>query len=235
VFQANRHGLVVHFRSININRAKSGFADPRNSRMETMQKQWRASLLALMVALTAGSIALAEGKGKGASGGLARAMSKVGGTSGAGSASSGLNRASQNLSRTGNNLGRSSLGKTNALKSSQLGHAPIGGALGSTPIGGAQAVNQAARHQGQLLIEQRNRDHRLSQAQHLREIASRNGNAELAANADRMAAAAEQHYQDRVAQLARFGVTDPTLQPPAVPVPTPVDPAAVVPGSETTP
>lgn len=70
-----------------------------------------------------------------------------------------------------------------------------------------------ARHQKPLAIEQLNRDKRIAQAQHLREIAARNGNAELAANADRMEAFAHEHYRQRVEHLARFGVTDSVLDP----------------------
>ena len=67
--------------------------------------------------------------------------------------------------------------------------------------------------QQQLLIDQRNRDHKLSQAQHLREIARRNGNPNLLANADRMEAEAKEQYARRLAQLEKFGVTDPTVTP----------------------
>jgi len=67
--------------------------------------------------------------------------------------------------------------------------------------------------QQQLLIDQRNRDHKLAQAQHLREIAQRNGNPNLLANADRMAAEAKEQYAQRLAQLEKFGVTDPTVTP----------------------
>jgi hypothetical protein len=67
------------------------------------------------------------------------------------------------------------------------------------------------KKQKQLLIEQRNRDKRIAQAQHLRAIAERNGNPNLLANADRMEAAAHEHYARRVAQLEKFGVTDPLL------------------------
>jgi hypothetical protein len=69
------------------------------------------------------------------------------------------------------------------------------------------------KKQQQLLIEQRNRDKRIAQAQHLREIAERNGNANLAANADRMEAFAHDHYARRVQHLEKFGVTDPLLNP----------------------
>jgi hypothetical protein len=67
------------------------------------------------------------------------------------------------------------------------------------------------KKQKQLEIEQRNRDKRLAQAQHLREIGERNGNQSLLDNADRMEAFAHDHYARRVSQLEKFGVTDPTL------------------------
>ena len=69
------------------------------------------------------------------------------------------------------------------------------------------------KKQKQLEIEQRNRDKRLAQAQHLREIGERNGNQNLLDNADRMEAFAHDHYARRVSQLEKFGVTDPTLDP----------------------
>ena len=164
-----------------------------------MQLIWRASGVATLMVVVCTSLVLAEGKGKG--GGLARALSKAGGKGGANAA---LGRAGQNLSRSGGSLGRSGLGKTSAANAGPLGS-----------IAGA-----ASRHQKQLLVEQRNRDQRLAQAEHLRQIAARNGDAELAANADRMAAFAEQHYQDRLAHLARFGVSEPPpAEPPAVVLP----------------
>jgi len=164
-----------------------------------MQLIWRAGGVAMFAAVICCGLALADGKGKG--GGLARALSKAGGKGGAGAA---LGRAGQNLSRTGGSLGRSGLGKAGAANA---------GPLGSIAGG-------ASRHQKQLLIEQRNRDQRLAQADHLRQIAERNGDAELAANADRMAEFAQQHYQDRVAHLARFGVSEPApAEPPAAVLP----------------
>jgi hypothetical protein len=69
------------------------------------------------------------------------------------------------------------------------------------------------KKQKQLLIEQRNRDKRIAQAQHLREIGERNGNQNLLDNADRMEAFAHDHYARRVGQLEKLGVTDPTLNP----------------------
>jgi hypothetical protein len=87
------------------------------------------------------------------------------------------------------------------------------------PTGPGGLVNNPTndlKKQQQLLIEQRNRDHKIAQAQHLREIAQRNGNQNLLANADRMEAQANAHYAQRVAQLEKFGVTDPTLTPSGV-------------------
>ena len=65
----------------------------------------------------------------------------------------------------------------------------------------------------QLLLAQKHRDKKIAQAEHLRAIAERNGNANLLANADRMEAQAQSQYAKRVAHLEKFGVTDPTLPP----------------------
>ena len=63
----------------------------------------------------------------------------------------------------------------------------------------------------QLANFQRQRDKKISQAEHLRQIAERNGNANLAANADRMEAQAHEKYAQKVSHLEKFGVTDPEL------------------------
>jgi hypothetical protein len=63
----------------------------------------------------------------------------------------------------------------------------------------------------QLANFQRQRDKKLAQAEHLRQIAERNGNANLLANADRMEDQAYQEYARKVMHLERFGVTDPLL------------------------
>jgi hypothetical protein len=65
----------------------------------------------------------------------------------------------------------------------------------------------------QLANFQRQRDTKIAQAEHLREIAERNGNANLLANADRMEAQALSQYEKKVAHLEKFGVTDPALDP----------------------
>lgn len=75
------------------------------------------------------------------------------------------------------------------------------------------ATDAYNKKQKQLAIEQQNRDKRLAQAQHLREIGERNGNQNLIDNADRMEAFAHDHYARRVSQLEKFGVTDPLLNP----------------------
>src|SRR5688572_20986423 len=54
----------------------------------------------------------------------------------------------------------------------------------------------ANKKEHQLQLFQQQRDKKLAQAEHLREIADRNGNANLAANADRMEAQALQQYAD---------------------------------------
>lgn len=74
-------------------------------------------------------------------------------------------------------------------------------------------TDTANKKQKQLEIAQRQRDKRLSQADHLREIADKNGNQNLADAADRMEAHAHELYQQRVDQLSKFGVSDPALDP----------------------
>jgi hypothetical protein len=70
----------------------------------------------------------------------------------------------------------------------------------------------------QLQLFQQHRNKRLAQADHLREIAERNGNANLAANADHMEAQALQQYAAKVSHLEKFGVSDPLLNPEQPPV-----------------
>ena len=78
----------------------------------------------------------------------------------------------------------------------------------------------------QLANFQRQRDQQLAQADHLRQIAERNGNENLLANADRMEAQALDQYARKAARLEKFGVTDPALPPGGVnnPVGPGVDP-----------
>jgi hypothetical protein len=75
----------------------------------------------------------------------------------------------------------------------------------------SESAETAGTKQKQLELAQRQRDKRLTQADHLREIAERNGNPNLAANADRMEAHAQELYQQRVDHLSKFGVTDPAI------------------------
>jgi len=76
---------------------------------------------------------------------------------------------------------------------------------------GAGETTPYNKKEKQLANFQRQRDKKLSQAEHLREIAERNGNANLAANADRMEAQAHEQYSRKVSHLEKFGVTDPEL------------------------
>jgi len=145
--------------------------------------------------------------------GLGRALSQAGKSVSA----PGLNKAStagSSLSRAGNGLGRAG----GLQRAPGLARGPLGKGLGKAKDIDSAAVNgpkdPAVQHEKQLQIEQRNRDHRLAQAQKLRALAEKNGDAELLANADRMEAAATDHYQQRVEQLGRFGVTDLSLNPP---------------------
>ena len=81
------------------------------------------------------------------------------------------------------------------------------------------------KKQKQLANFQRQRDKKIAQAEHLREIAERNGNANLLANADRMEAQANAEYAKKVAHLEKFGVTDPLLNPDGGVIDPPLPPA----------
>lgn len=157
--------------------------------------------------------------------GLGRALSQAGKNIKAPS----MNKAGSSLSRAGSKLGRgsgSSLGRAPALARGPLAKLPKNGAVPGNAISDA-AKDPALRHQHQLQIEQRNRDQRLAQAAKLRALAEKNGDADLAANADRMEQAALDHYQQRVDQLGRFGVEDLSLNAPqggVVVDPTPASP-----------
>jgi hypothetical protein len=59
-------------------------------------------------------------------------------------------------------------------------------------------------------------------------VADRNGNANLADNADRMESFAREHYARRAAELQRRGLSDPLLADPA---PAPTFPIDAPPGS----
>jgi hypothetical protein len=85
--------------------------------------------------------------------------------------------------------------------------------------------------QERLLREQRKRDHKLAQSQHLRDIAERNGNQNLLAEADRMEAQANDRYAK---QLEKFGLTDPALDPGNV-TPSPPDGVTPTPPDGVTP
>jgi len=75
------------------------------------------------------------------------------------------------------------------------------------------AVEAGNKKEKQLANFQQQRDKKMAQAEHLRQIAERNGNANLAANADRMEAQAHEQYAQKVSHLEKFGVTDPELEP----------------------
>lgn len=154
-----------------------------------MRTLFAACTIVTAVVLLA-STAAAEGRG---GAGLGKALAAAGGK-GAGSA--GLGRASQSLSRSS---GRSRAGGMG--QASGLGRAPLGrsGTIGL--------------HDRQLAIEERNRDHRLFQADRLRQISDASGDAELAANADRMEAFAHDHYQRRVEHWEAFPQVGPQLGP----------------------
>jgi hypothetical protein len=78
--------------------------------------------------------------------------------------------------------------------------------------GGNRGMPEHAK-QRQMEIEARNRDRRLAQADHLRQIAERNGDAELAAAADRMEAFAYDHFARRLAHWESFSGNAPPTNP----------------------
>lgn len=81
---------------------------------------------------------------------------------------------------------------------------------GHSPVDEAAGVSESPnKKEKQLANFQRQRDKKISQAEHLRQIAERNGNTNLAANADRMEAQAHVQYAQKVSHLEKFGVTDP--------------------------
>lgn len=196
-----------------------------------LRKSLVGALVLLVAVFACSATLLAQGKAKG----LGKSLSKAGG---AGKANSALNRAGQNVSRVGGSVNRAGgLGRAGAPGREALGGSTGRGSRGDAAPGeeiSPRLADASARHQRQLTIEQTNRDRRIAQAQHLREIAARNGDAELAANADRLEAFANDHYRERALHLSRFGVTDPNLptdpgtgEPPA-PQPDP----ATAPGGE---
>lgn len=153
------------------------------------------------VVVCAVSSSLADSPAQGPGKGLGRALSQVGKGNPAGG---GMNKVGKDLSRVG--AGRANgLNRAAALK--PLGKLPKEGKLAG------RAGSEVPQHQKQLTLAQRQRDHKLDQAQKLRELAERNGNPELAANADRMEAQALQHYEERAAHLEKFGVVEPELGP----------------------
>ena len=69
------------------------------------------------------------------------------------------------------------------------------------------------KEQEKLLQEQRQLDHELAQAQSLRQIAQRNGNQYLLAEAARMEAQAKEHYAQQLLKRADNGMIDPSVNP----------------------
>ena len=78
-------------------------------------------------------------------------------------------------------------------------------------IEGSDEGTLYSKKEKQLANFQRQRDKKLAQAEHLREIAEINGDANLAADADRIEAHARQQYARKVTHLEKFGITDPAL------------------------
>lgn len=109
--------------------------------------------------------------------------------------------------------GKPTKDKTAKVKSAK--DKPAKGSTADSPGGDGDDVDEVGetpnKKEKQLANFQRQRDKKISQAEHLRQIAEQNGNANLAANADRMEAQALEQYAQKVSHLEKFGVTDPEL------------------------
>jgi hypothetical protein len=127
--------------------------------------------------LLAGNSAFAEGHGHGQ--GLNRALSAAA----RGAGNSGLARAAQSTTRSGNGLSRDV---------SKLGRSANGLNRASSGMSHSQALAAQTSNAARI------RDHRLQQADHLREISGRNGNERLLDTADRMQNSAQTNYDRRV-------------------------------------
>jgi hypothetical protein len=164
--------------------------------------------LALLLGLT-GSLAAKGGKGGGKAG-----RSKPSGTHGpkfsgnsTGKSHQGKNSVKQDkpqLAKKNDKPSKDDRGKL-GKKSTDSGPADDDGTTGEP--------TQPNKKEKQLANFQRQRDKKLAQAEHLRQIAEQNGNANLAANADRMEAQALDQYAQKAAHLEKFGITDPALDP----------------------
>ena len=135
-----------------------------------------------MALLLVGGPLFAEGRGHGLNRALAAAAR--------GSSNSGLARAGQSAARSGSgisgssaNVGRSANGLNPAAAGMQHGQSDA-----------AQASNFA-----------RIRDNRLQQADHLRQISERNGNARLGSTADRMEQSAQTNYSRQIGETNAEG------------------------------
>jgi hypothetical protein len=121
--------------------------------------------------LLAGSTAFAEGQGHG----LNRALSAAARSSG----NSGLARAAQSTARSGNGLSKGG---------AKLGRSANGLNRASNGMSHSQALAAQTSNAARI------RDHRLEQADHLREISARNGNTRVLDTADRMETSAQTNY-----------------------------------------
>ena len=164
--------------------------------------------VALIVSLFAVSSVEAKGRGGGGGG------NRGGGGGGRGGQQGGSKHSGQQQARGGGNKqtqpgGTATTDKHTDKVASKPDKKTTTGDAGKTTDG----TETANKKQKQLEIAQRQRDKRLAQADHLRTIAERNGNQNLADAADRMETHAEELYQQRVDHLSKFGVTDPALDP----------------------
>ncbi len=136
--------------------------------MSVRQGWWMPISLGL---LFVGSTVFAEGH----SHGLNRALSAAARSSG----NSGLARAAQSTARSGNGLSKDG---------AKLGRSANGLNRASSGMSHSQALSAQTSNASRI------RDHRLEQADHLREISARNGNTRLLDTADRMETSAQTNY-----------------------------------------
>jgi hypothetical protein len=119
---------------------------------------------------------------------------------------------SQSHEPTKDNVARDKPAKERITKDKATKSAKAKSGADSPGDDGDEAVEANNKKEKQLANFQKQRNKKIAQAEHLRQIAERNGNANLAANADRMETQAHEQYAQKVSHLEKFGVTDPELE-----------------------
>ncbi len=173
-------------------------------------------LMSSIVLMAITSSAEAQGNGKA----LGKALRK----SGTSLKSSSLRRAGRNLAKT-KSLSRSS--KALAKSSRQLGRAAHAARIAKLNTTTPRTVGLPNALERQRSNTQRTLDHRLAEADRLRQMAAETGNQDLIAQADLIDAQARQQFDRRTAQIDEFQARH-NLGPivdPGVPV---VDPSAPI-------